>query len=63
MRKWIAILTILPAIGALTVVNRVEPYILGLPFIIFWSTLWLVLTSACLIACNIMYDRREQKDE
>ncbi|WP_066370692.1 DUF3311 domain-containing protein [Neobacillus fumarioli] len=60
MKKWIALLTILPAIGSLTVVNRIEPYVFGLPFIVFWSTLWLILTSVCLIACNFIYDRKEQ---
>ncbi|ULT57372.1 DUF3311 domain-containing protein [Neobacillus drentensis] len=63
MKKWIALLTILPAIGSLTVVNKVEPYILGLPFIVFWSTLWLILTSVCLLVCNVIYDRKEQNNE
>lgn len=62
MKKWIFLLTIIPAIGSLTVVNKVEPYILGLPFIVFWSTLWLILTSVCLIACNVIYDRKEQSE-
>ncbi len=26
--------------------NRVEPYVLGMPFIMFWIVLWVVLTSA-----------------
>lgn len=26
--------------------NRVEPYVLGMPFIMFWITLWVILTSA-----------------
>lgn len=26
--------------------NRVEPYVLGMPFIMFWIALWVVLTSA-----------------
>lgn len=25
--------------------NRVEPYVLGMPFIMFWIVLWVVLTS------------------
>jgi hypothetical protein len=37
-------------IAALTVaipfVNRVEPRVLGLPFLLFWTTLWVVLTPA-----------------
>ncbi|MCH6269380.1 DUF3311 domain-containing protein [Neobacillus citreus] len=60
MKKWIAILTIIPAIGSLTVINRIEPYVLGLPFIVFWSALWLVLTSVCLYICNAIYDKQEE---
>lgn len=26
--------------------NRVEPYVLGMPFIMFWVVLWVVLTAA-----------------
>lgn len=25
--------------------NTTKPYVLGMPFILFWSVLWLVLTS------------------
>lgn len=25
--------------------NRVEPYVLGLPFLLFWIVLWMVLSS------------------
>jgi hypothetical protein len=25
--------------------NRTEPYVLGMPFIMFWTVLWVVLTS------------------
>jgi hypothetical protein len=26
--------------------NRTEPFVLGLPFALFWVTLWVVLTAA-----------------
>lgn len=29
--------------------NRVEPQILGFPFVYFWVFIWLVLTSVCLM--------------
>ncbi|GHH99633.1 DUF3311 domain-containing protein [Neobacillus kokaensis] len=63
MKKWIALLTIIPAIGSLTVINKIEPYIFGLPFIVFWSTAWLILTSVCLFICNAIYDKREEKQQ
>jgi hypothetical protein len=53
------ILALIPIIGAFTVVNRIEPYIFGLPFIVFWATAWLVLTSVFLYITNILIDRQE----
>ena len=42
-------LSALPFIGVLVGIffaNRVEPYVLGLPFALFWVVLWVVLTAA-----------------
>jgi hypothetical protein len=47
--KFTHFLSFLPFIGMLgflPLVNRVEPYVLGMPFILFWFVLWVVLTSA-----------------
>jgi hypothetical protein len=44
-------LAALPWIGMLVLVpfaNRVEPYVLGLPFLLFWIVLWVVLTAVCM---------------
>ncbi|WP_144550164.1 DUF3311 domain-containing protein [Bacillus sp. X1(2014)] len=60
MKVLIWILAIIPIIGAFTVVNRIEPYIFGLPFIVFWATAWLVLTSVFLFITNILLDRQEE---
>lgn len=41
-------LAILPAIGLLVGIpfaNRVEPFVLGLPFLLFWIVAWVVITS------------------
>ncbi|MCM3117714.1 DUF3311 domain-containing protein [Neobacillus sp. MER 74] len=60
MKVVIWILAIIPIIGAFTVVNRIEPYIFGLPFIVFWATAWLVLTSVFLLITNILLDKQEE---
>jgi hypothetical protein len=42
-------LSVLPFIGLLVGVfwaNRVTPYVLGMPFLLFYCVLWVVLTSA-----------------
>jgi hypothetical protein len=41
-------LSALPFLGILGGIffnNRVQPYVLGLPFALFWVTLWVVLTA------------------
>lgn len=39
---WVGLLGLTPF------VNRVEPFVLGLPFLLFWIVLWVVLTSVCM---------------
>jgi len=46
--KTIYLLGVLPFLGffvGIFFANRVEPYVLGLPFIMFWIAMWVVLTS------------------
>lgn len=46
--KLIHVLAALPFLGILVGVafaNRVEPFVLGMPFILFWIVMWVVLTS------------------
>ena len=42
---WLAALPFLGLLGGIPFVNRVTPFVLGLPFILFWIVLWVVLTS------------------
>ncbi|MFC7392860.1 DUF3311 domain-containing protein [Scopulibacillus cellulosilyticus] len=49
--KYIRLLAFVPFVGMLgflPFVNRVTPYILGMPFILFWMVLWVVITSAAM---------------
>ncbi|OIK03637.1 DUF3311 domain-containing protein [Bacillus sp. MUM 13] len=46
--KFIHLLAFIPFVGmlgGLFFVNKVEPYVLGLPFLVFWIVLWVILTS------------------
>ena len=46
--RFIHLLAALPFVvilGGILFANRVEPYVLGLPFILFWIVMWVVLTS------------------
>jgi len=39
---------------ALPLVNRIEPVILGLPFLLFWLLAWVVLTPFILIVAYVL---------
>jgi hypothetical protein len=57
-------LSALPFIGVLVGIffaNHVEPYVLGLPFALFWVTLWVLLTAA-IMAVVYHLDHRERDE-
>ncbi|MFE3649172.1 DUF3311 domain-containing protein [Streptomyces sp. NPDC059101] len=37
-------------LGGVFFANRVTPYVLGMPFILFWLVMWVVLISATMTA-------------
>ena len=41
----LAVLPFLGLLGGIPFANRVTPFVLGLPFILFWIVLWVVVTS------------------
>ncbi|KPH76543.1 MULTISPECIES: DUF3311 domain-containing protein [Bacillaceae] len=47
MRKYFQLLLIVPFLMCVLLpwANRVEPYVLGLPFLLFWIVLWMLLSS------------------
>ncbi|RJS50204.1 DUF3311 domain-containing protein [Bacillus sp. PK3_68] len=62
--KFIHFLTMIPFVGmlfSLPFVNRVEPFVLGMPFIVFWTVLWVILTSA-IMAIVFKIDPANQED-
>ncbi|KML28262.1 DUF3311 domain-containing protein [Priestia aryabhattai] len=63
--KFIYILSVLPFVGILgflPFVNEVTPFVLGMPFNMFWMVIWVVLTS---IILGVMYklDPRNREGE
>ena len=51
---------------ALPLVNRVEPVILGLPFLLFWILSWVILTPFILLAaylCEKKFNAPEEDEE
>ncbi|MFB5198143.1 DUF3311 domain-containing protein [Neobacillus sp. KR4-4] len=47
MKSLLIILPLLSQLVVLPLVNRIDPIILGLPFLQFWLFLWIVLTPLC----------------
>ena len=46
--RLVYLLAALPFVGILVGIlfaNRVEPFVLGLPFILFWIVMWVVLRA------------------
>jgi uncharacterized membrane protein HdeD (DUF308 family) len=49
--KYIKLLLWVPFIGLLGFLpfaNKIEPYVLGMPFLLFWIVFWMVLSSVIL---------------
>lgn len=43
--RWLAVLPAIGMLGGISLANRVEPYVLGLPFLLFWIVAWVLITS------------------
>ncbi|MCX6575730.1 MAG: DUF3311 domain-containing protein [Candidatus Aminicenantes bacterium] len=53
----------LTLVFALPFVNRIEPIVLGLPFVLFWILLWVVLTPAVLWAAYKIEKKHNPPDD
>ncbi|MGG1659749.1 DUF3311 domain-containing protein [Brevibacillus sp. NRS-1366] len=51
-RDWLGAVPFIGMLGGIPFVNRVEPYVLGMPFVLFWIVLWVVLTSVIMAVLN-----------
>jgi hypothetical protein len=58
----LAALPFLGILGGIIFANRVEPFVLGMPFILFWIVLWVVLTSV-IMAVIYQIDPSNKEDE
>jgi hypothetical protein len=58
--RWLALLPAIGMLGGVPLANRVEPYVIGLPFLLFWILLWVLLTS---VVMGLIYalDRAREK--
>lgn len=54
MYRLLAFIPFIMLIVAIPCVNREEPYILGLPFLLFWIALWVVLSSLTMLIVYLL---------
>ncbi len=43
--RWLAVLPFLGILVGVPLLNRVEPMVLGMPLVLAWIVLWIVLTA------------------
>jgi len=43
--RWLAVLPFLGMLAGVPFLNRVEPLVLGMPLVLAWLVLWIVLSS------------------
>jgi hypothetical protein len=58
----LAALPFLGLLGGMVFANRVEPLVLGLPFVLFWILTWVVLTSVVMGVVYVL-DPANREDE
>ncbi|MFD5125310.1 DUF3311 domain-containing protein [Streptomyces sp. NPDC058385] len=62
-RRWILyLLSAVPVAGSLIVVNTERPYVLGLPMVVFWAALWVVLTTVVMAVVYWLDPANRQPD-
>jgi membrane protein required for beta-lactamase induction len=52
-----AFIPALALVAGLPLVNRLEPVVFGLPFLLFWILAWVLATPAFLAAAYLLADR------
>jgi len=59
----VATIPFITLVFALPLVNRVEPVILGFPFVLFWIVAWVILTPPILFAAYRLEKKFNVPDE
>jgi hypothetical protein len=63
-RRWtLILLSAVPVVGSLIVVNSERPYVLGLPMVVFWAVLWVPLTTVVMAVVYCLDPANREPDE
>ena len=60
--RWLALLPVIGMLGGVPFANRVEPYVLGLPFLLFWIVAWVLLASAIMALIAALDHARDRAE-
>jgi hypothetical protein len=60
--RWLMVLPFLGILGGIPFVNKVTPYVLGMPLILFWLVAWVVITSV-IMAVVYRFDPEVREEE
>ena len=60
---WLALLPYIAYILLSGVANRVEPYVLGFPFLLFWLTFWAVAATVIMFTIYHLDPINKEGDE
>jgi hypothetical protein len=60
--RWLMVLPFLGILGGISFANKVTPYVLGMPFILFWIVAWVILTSV-IMAVVYRFDPEVREEE
>lgn len=60
--QWLLIIPFIGILGGIPFVNKVHPYVFGLPFVLFWIVMWVLITS-CIVAIVYKFDPTNQEGD
>ncbi|MFP5113073.1 DUF3311 domain-containing protein [Bacillaceae bacterium C204] len=62
LHQLLAIIPFIGLLGGVPFVNKVTPYVFGMPFVLFYIVLWVVITSG-IMAIVFKLDPANQEEE
>jgi pilus assembly protein TadC len=62
LHQLIAIIPFIGLLGGIPLVNKVTPYVFGMPFVLFYIVLWVVITSG-IMAIVFKMDPANKEEE
>ncbi|MGF6950628.1 pilus assembly protein TadC [Neobacillus sp. B4I6] len=62
LHQLIAIIPFIGLLGGIPFVNKVTPYVFGMPFVLFYIVLWVVITSG-IMAIVFKMDPANKEEE